>query len=84
MKLNYKKIVDKKFESVINGYSPTQVDMFLDDICTDYMKYDKIISQLNLEVTKLKEKIIKLKESPTNEIIVEETLIDINLKNNIV
>ncbi len=48
MKLNYKKIVDKKFESVINGYSPTQVDTYLDLICSDYILYDKKLLELEI------------------------------------
>lgn len=60
MKLNLKKILDKKFETVINGYSPTQVDTFLDLICFDYNEYNEIISLLNLEINKLSEEINKL------------------------
>lgn len=60
MKLNLKKILDKKFETVINGYSPTQVDAFLDLICSDYNEYNDIISSLNLEINKLNKEINKL------------------------
>ncbi|MGL5617690.1 MAG: DivIVA domain-containing protein [Metamycoplasmataceae bacterium] len=66
MKLSYKKIVDKKFETVINGYSPTQVDMFLDKICLDYMEYEKRISELELEVENLRNENASLTESLFN------------------
>ncbi|MGL5204836.1 MAG: DivIVA domain-containing protein [Metamycoplasmataceae bacterium] len=62
MKLNYKKIVEKKFETVINGYSPTQVDMFLDKICLDYMEYEKRINEFSLEVENLRNENISLTE----------------------
>lgn len=54
MKLNYKKIVDKKFESVVNGYSPTQVDIYFDKICSDYIEFENELKILNLEILKLK------------------------------
>ncbi|MGL4251952.1 MAG: DivIVA domain-containing protein, partial [Metamycoplasmataceae bacterium] len=66
MKLSYKKIVDKKFETVINGYSPTQVDMFLDKICLDYMDYEKRIEELEAEIENLRNENASLTESLFN------------------
>ncbi|MGL5590642.1 MAG: DivIVA domain-containing protein [Metamycoplasmataceae bacterium] len=66
MKLSYKKIVDKKFETVINGYSPTQVDMFLDKICLDYMDYEKRIGELEAEIENLRNENASLTESLFN------------------
>ncbi len=63
MKLNYKKIVNKKFETVINGYSPTQVDIYLDQVCSDYIEYNESISTLSLEVEDLKKENTILKKS---------------------
>ncbi len=63
MKLNYKKIVSKKFETVINGYSPTQVDIYLDQICSDYIEYSESISTLSLEVEVLKKENAILKKN---------------------
>ena len=63
MKLNYKKIVNKKFETVINGYSPTQVDIYLDQVCSDYIEYNESISTLSLEVENLKKENNILKKS---------------------
>lgn len=67
MKLNCKKIVDKKFETVINGYSPTQVDIFLDKICLDYIEYDKKISKLEIELESLKKQNTELKDNLTSK-----------------
>lgn len=44
-----KKILDKKFDSVINGYSPSSVDSFLDIIIEE-------IKQLNTELESYKNK----------------------------
>ncbi|MGL5732675.1 MAG: DivIVA domain-containing protein [Metamycoplasmataceae bacterium] len=66
MKLSNKKIVEKKFETVINGYSPTQVDMFLDKICLDYMEYDKRIADLELELENLRNENVALTENLIN------------------
>ncbi|MGL6124928.1 MAG: hypothetical protein ACRC1F_00350 [Metamycoplasmataceae bacterium] len=61
MKLNCKKIVDKKFETVINGYSPTQVDIFFDKICEDYIEYDEKIAKFESEIEALKKENMELK-----------------------
>ena len=50
MKLNPKKILETKFDAVINGYSPTKVDQFLDLIIEDY-------NEMIQENMQLKEKI---------------------------
>ena len=62
MKLTYKKIVNKKFETVINGYSPTQVDIYLDLVCSDYIEYGETITPLNVEIDALKKEINALKK----------------------
>ena len=67
MKLNYKKIVDKKFESVINGYSPTQVDTYLDLICSDYILYDKKILELEKALGKVNEENNNLQQTLVNQ-----------------
>ncbi|MGL5205419.1 MAG: DivIVA domain-containing protein [Metamycoplasmataceae bacterium] len=66
MKLSYKKIVDKKFETVINGYSPTQVDMFLDKICLDYIEYEKLIGEQEAELENLRHENTLLTENLFN------------------
>jgi DivIVA domain-containing protein len=62
MKLTYKKIVNKKFETVINGYSPTQVDIYLDLVCSDYIEHGEIITTLNSEIDAFKKEISNLKK----------------------
>ncbi|MDK2819959.1 MAG: DivIVA domain-containing protein [Mycoplasmataceae bacterium] len=76
MKLNYKKIVDKKFESVVNGYSPTQVDIYFDKICSDYIEFDNEIKLLNLEILKLKKEKEDLKIELENKKQVNENIED--------
>ncbi|WP_022935166.1 DivIVA domain-containing protein [Mesomycoplasma moatsii] len=49
IKENIKKILDKKFDSVINGYSPSNVDSFLDSIINDLENIEKTIEKLNSE-----------------------------------
>ncbi|MGL5521775.1 MAG: DivIVA domain-containing protein [Metamycoplasmataceae bacterium] len=34
-KILINKITQKKFSSIINGYSPSEVDKFLDEICLE-------------------------------------------------
>ena len=59
MKLNPKKILEVKFDAVINGYSPTKVDQFLDLICADYEEFAAEIQSLKEENKSLKEKLKK-------------------------
>lgn len=54
MRLTAKKILDKKFENVINGYSPTKVDQYLDMIIQDYKEMEEKIKSLEQEVEELK------------------------------
>lgn len=49
MKKFIKNIVDKKFELVINGYSPSGVDSFLDNVIKKMEEFDKNMSDLKLE-----------------------------------
>ena len=46
MKLSPKKILETKFDAVINGYSPTKVDQFLDLIVSDYKEMIQENNQL--------------------------------------
>lgn len=85
MKLSPKKILDKKFESMINGYSPTKVDKFLDDVINDYNFMLSEIDQLN-KLIKEKENIInennKIINQLENEIIELKSKYEIDEKNN--
>ena len=68
-------ILNKKFKTEISGYSPTEVDMYFDQIIEDYMYYDEriealesnvedqtnIISELTNEKEKLKLKLHNIK-----------------------
>lgn len=60
MKWTPQKILDRKIDSVINGYSPTKVDNMLDEIINDYEEYDKTILNLNNEIKSLQNEIKKL------------------------
>lgn len=59
MKLNPKKILEKKFDSVINGYNPKNVDEFLDQIIEDYIEMQNIIDELKSKIKELETKEIK-------------------------
>ena len=77
MKLTKEKILNEKFESVINGYSPTRVDLFLDSIIQDYDEYNNKIKELETqnqelnktietqqsEIETLKQKIVELQKT---------------------
>lgn len=84
MKLSPKKILETKFDAVINGYSPTKVDQFLDLIIEDYEQMIKENQQLKEAVENLeaqiklqKQELEKLKllnqVNQANEIVEELT-----------
>ncbi len=69
IKESIKKIINKKFDTVINGYSPSNVDSFLDLIIRDLElleadneKINNKNAELESEISKLKKEIIKLKD----------------------
>lgn len=62
MKLSPKKILETKFDTVINGYSPTKVDQFLDLIIDDYNELIQENLQLKEKNNLLEAKIEKLEQ----------------------
>ena len=76
-----KKILDKKFESVINGYSPSIVDNFLDNIIADLKNIDFELTSVTTdrdilidENKKLKDKIKQLEQELNNKNIEIQSL----------
>lgn len=76
-----KKILDKKFESVINGYSPSSVDNFLDNIIADLKNVDFELTSVTTdcdllidENKKLKDKIKQLEQELNNKNIEIQSL----------
>ncbi len=57
IKLNSKIILEKEFKKTMKGYSVDQVDQFLDQIMEDYDTFDKIVTELRAENTRLKEQL---------------------------
>ncbi|CAM5181764.1 DivIVA domain-containing protein OS=Ureibacillus acetophenoni OX=614649 GN=SAMN05877842_103287 PE=4 SV=1 [Ureibacillus acetophenoni] len=57
IKLNSKIILEKEFKKVMKGYSVDQVDQFLDQIMEDYDTFEKILSELRAENTRLREEL---------------------------
>ncbi|MBR2999163.1 MAG: DivIVA domain-containing protein [Mycoplasmataceae bacterium] len=67
MKKCIEKIIDKKFDSVINGYSPLKVDIFLDSIISDLKQFEEDFSKLEEKVKELEIENKKLKEQLEKE-----------------
>ncbi|MBR3571184.1 MAG: DivIVA domain-containing protein [Mycoplasmataceae bacterium] len=67
MKKCIEKIIDKKFDSVINGYSPLKVDIFLDSIISDLKQFEEEFSKLEEKVKELEIENKKLKEQLEKE-----------------
>ncbi|MGL5519963.1 MAG: DivIVA domain-containing protein [Metamycoplasmataceae bacterium] len=44
------KITQKKFSSIINGYSPSEVDKFLDEICLEIEELNNIKSNTKTNI----------------------------------
>lgn len=67
MKKCIEKIIDKKFDSVINGYSPLKVDIFLDSIISDLKQFEENFLKLEQKVKELENENKKLKEQLEKE-----------------
>ncbi len=63
MKELIKKITNQKFESVINGYSPVNVDIFLDSIINDLEEIQNKLNEIKKQNEELKNKIKILEEA---------------------
>lgn len=74
MKELIEKIINKEFESVINGYSPISVDVFLDSVINDLKKIQSQINEVKIQNEELKNKIKMLEEA--------NALLAINKSNN--
>jgi DivIVA domain-containing protein len=64
IKLNSKIILEKEFKKAMKGYSIDQVDQFLDQIMEDYDAFEKIVTELRAENTRLKEQLQNAAKKP--------------------
>lgn len=55
LKQNPESILNKRFNVDFKGYSPLEVDSFLDDIMHDYAHYESMIASLVKQVEKLED-----------------------------
>lgn len=62
LNLTSKEILNNKFSGVPRGYSPIEVDSFLDSILSDYRLVENSLLLSNKEAKEQEEKIKKLKE----------------------
>lgn len=60
--LNYQEILNKKFKPSKNGYSPIEVDEFLDEIIELINFYDKKVEERDKNIEALKNSIQKLNQ----------------------
>lgn len=54
LQLNSKKVIDKEFRGVKNGYDPLEVDKYLDIIVQDYLKMEKASQEFKVNTEELK------------------------------
>lgn len=63
--LTTKDILQKEFKTSMRGYSPAEVDEFLDNVIRDYESYNKEITQLKAEHERLLSKVDELTKQAT-------------------
>ena len=66
IKLRPKDILEKNFKIDMRGYTPKEVDQFLDDIINDYEGFLEIIDNLEKEKADLLREIMNLKQELRN------------------
>lgn len=62
MNLTAQEIYEKEFHVDLKGYTPAEVDEFLDMVIEDYQKYDEKVEELGAAVTRYEEKIKELQQ----------------------
>lgn len=63
--LTTKDILQKEFKTAMRGYSPAEVDEFLDNVIRDYESYNKELTQLKAENERLLSKVDELTKQAT-------------------
>lgn len=63
--LTTKDILQKEFKTSMRGYSPAEVDEFLDNVIRDYESYNKELTQLKAENERLLSKVDELTKQAT-------------------
>lgn len=66
VKFTPKDILEKNFKIDMRGYTPKEVDQFLDDVIGDYEQFLEIINTLEKEKTDLLAEIMSLKQELRN------------------
>lgn len=65
--LTSKQILEKEFKSSFKGYSPDEVDKFLDVVIKDYDQFQQRIQELEQENTRLKKEAQQNTEKQTRQ-----------------
>ena len=60
--LDAKKILDKEFHVDLKGYSPSEVDEFLDLVISDYQLYEQTMQELGEKLRSYENQIDRLQE----------------------
>ena len=66
IKFSPKDILEKNFKIDMRGYTPKEVDQFLDDVIGDYEQFLEIINNLEKEKADLLSEIMSLKQELRN------------------
>ncbi len=78
LKLNAKKILEKKFTPNVAGYDPKEVDKYLDQIIKDYKTLEEILPQLiksyERAIKSLEDEIKRLGEVDAKNKLIEDKL----------
>jgi DivIVA domain-containing protein len=64
VQLTTKEILEKEFKSGIRGYSPDEVDKFLDTVIKDYETFQSEIQRLRQENQRLKQELNQQSSEP--------------------
>ncbi len=85
--LDAKQILDKEFHIDLKGYSPSEVDEFLDMVISDYQLYEQTVKELGEklrtyenQIDRLQEEIALLRsqgERPASEVSASSSQLDI-------
>lgn len=59
--LTVDEILNKEFSVDFKGYSPIEVDQFLDTVMADYKTYDEVIAELGGKISELEKNVATLK-----------------------
>jgi DivIVA domain-containing protein len=80
LQLNSRKVIDKEFKGVKNGYDPLEVDKFLDIVVQDYLKMERASLEFKTNLEEL-QKTLKIYKDRLDKLEIDNAVLSKKMAN---